>query len=377
MPDSVPYLGEFFLTSRRGAGESPGIRPEPYFGPGGTFTGPFGPPPSPDEGPPAEEPLAEVVVEANRPLPPPNLGQAFFDPYAAYIGWREAYIPKPKEPLRRRRAPPRRSPPKAPPRRPRPPKREAPIPPGKKPWWWPKLPDKKPWWWPGVTRNPAVAAIAVVESIFSGIESGIRQTVARAGAGGRSPPPVPWAIAPPLPPPARQPAPAPAPLPWLGTVTVAAPRPLAPPRLFPFAPPMAFPLPTPYAPPLPAPFPDPLPFAPPAPAPRPAPRPEVGFPFSPGRPGTPSYGSPGVATGLQPFPVPKEELDRDKCKCKDKDKKKKKNRSRQKCYRGTYKEFSFGLSKTRKEEIPCLLTAPRKGRKLPRPADILPFPKRI
>jgi hypothetical protein len=50
-------------------------------------------------------------------------------------------------------------------------------------------------------------------------------------------------------------------------------------------------------------------------------------------------------------PVPKEELARRRCECPKK--KKKKKEARKVCYRGTYRERAKGLSKSRREQIPC------------------------
>lgn len=362
MPD-VPYLGEFLVTTRRGAENAPGIRPEPFFGPAGTFTGPNGPPASPPS--PAEEPLEEVTVTAEREraaeLPAAQSGL-----YGLVFG----ALPAPR-PAPRRRAPPRRTRPPAKPRRPRPPARR-PIPPdarpGEKPWWWPELPAKKPWWWPRVKpSNPLTAALAAVGLIGATLNRGLEQIVTRARASGSSggPTPPPWSLSPPLAPPVAAPSASNAPLPWLGTVTVSAPRPTAPPLLRPL--PLPGPLPLPFAPPLPGPQPSPRPqprpetrpqpLPNPLPEPLPLPRPLPRLNPRPGpRPSPLTFSSPltgvGTLTLPLPQPTPREELD--KCDCRRKqDKPKKPKKPRDECYRGTYIEKANGLIKHRKDKIPC------------------------
>lgn len=59
----------------------------------------------------------------------------------------------------------------------------------------------------------------------------------------------------------------------------------------------------------------------------------------------------GFAEGVQPFPVPKEELARD-YRCEPK-RKRKPRKPRTVCYRGTYRETSSSTTKRRLEEVPC------------------------
>jgi len=68
----------------------------------------------------------------------------------------------------------------------------------------------------------------------------------------------------------------------------------------------------------------------------------------------PPKGKPDIPGFLDPVPdlgpVPKEDLDR--CGCK-KPKKRKPAKDREVCWKGTYTEHRKGLTKVRREKVPC------------------------
>lgn len=127
-----------------------------------------------------------------------------------------------------------------------------------------------------------------------------------------------------------------------------------------------------------SPFEDPfgLPYGSPAPSTRPAPRtdvkPDIGFPlgdpftdpvtFAPPRtapaPSSPRAPSPSFDPfdPMQPDPEAQPDPTHSGCDCtkqKPETKQRKKKQPRRRCYRGTYVEKSSSLSKSPKEEIPC------------------------
>jgi len=78
------------------------------------------------------------------------------------------------------------------------------------------------------------------------------------------------------------------------------------------------------------------------------PNPDVSFPSPGPQPITSPVPSPGNLTALQPLALPSAQTG---CKCPPKTRKPRKPRTV--CYRGTYTESATGLTKLRKEEIPC------------------------
>jgi len=118
-----------------------------------------------------------------------------------------------------------------------------------------------------------------------------------------------------------------------------------------------FPVEQPYAPPVesrprqPLEQPFPAPTANPIPAPSDFPRPTR--PFTPLNPTLLPY----IPTQLDPMPLAQPQPRKtDRCNCvqqKDKGKKRKPRAPRAVCWVGTYRESAFGLSKTKREQVPC------------------------
>lgn len=347
----------------------PGTRP----GPAPSLPGPFddrnrggygfdpgsdSAPPEPEPVPPDEE-LPEVTVTGSVA---PSIG---FDPRSLWAGLLAAPAPR-RAP--RRRAPPRRSKPKPPPRRtPRrvPAPRTAPVRPG--------FPYLLPFRWTGLPSILVTAFTVGLKKLSEISDARVRQLIGAPP----SPPGPPQDFGSP---PQRTPA-FPDELP---EVVISAPRPLPEVRISPDRPgrperdpwPLQVPgpgiqdFPFPGTPPAPEiAFPPPAPASPPARAPGrrplglperfPLPRldPFPGVPFS-GRPAfdlTPSDSpvrplSPGPEFSPAPEPVP----DQAGCRCPEPQRKKRKRKKpRTECYRGSYRERSIGLTKRRRERIPC------------------------
>jgi hypothetical protein len=254
--------------------------------------------------------------------------------------------------------------PRAPPRRTRPPPKTRPRRPVKPPFR-PRIPIPVP----ALIPKP-VGFARVIGSVLTGLFGPVADAIGLLLYSGNAGPPnesellLPYLVPPPKPEPdvggLPEPVPFAPPTTEIPGVTITAPRPFAPPA--PFATPLVDPGVIP--PELPALGIPPVPGVKPQPVPRPSPRPgpspltppipleALGLkpPPTPRKPDKPPLL--GFVSVPGPSPVPEPDPCKE-CKRKEDQKKKQKKKPREKCFKGTYYERRNGLTKYKREEIPC------------------------